>query len=141
MKKFLVFLCILILIPVCAFANTPSPVVKKMIHCEPALPFELVDSIESWSDLFEWLYSVKELTKGYNLLDVVYVSLDQEYNLVQWYLTLPISKDQEPFVLIIDNGYFTCQKLEIADEGSVIMNFTNYDIGDYYLCFFIKDAE
>ena len=70
-----------------------------------------------------------------------YVMLDKEYEKVQWYLTCAIKESQKPFVCIINSEAITIQPLEVAEDGSVIMDFTNYEINNYYLCFFIKDAE
>lgn len=140
MKKFISILCVLIMLPLFAFA-APSPTPKKMIYSIPEIPFEMAEDTEGWPALYQWLYSIKDLTQHYYVLDAIYVMLDKEYEKVQWYLTCAIKESQKPFVCIIDSEAIMIQPLEVAEDGSVVMNFTDYEVNNYYLCFFIKDAE
>ena len=140
MKRFFIILCVLALLPITAF-SAPSPTVKKMIHCVPEIPFEMAEDTEGWLDLFEWLFSVRSLTKGYSLLDAVYITLDKEYEKINWYLTLPVTTEHEPFVFIIDGTDLYKQEVSISEDGAVIVDFTDFTPQNYYLCFYVKDAE
>ena len=139
MKKFLAILCILILIPVCVFAAN-SPTFKKTISCKPQVEFELAEETEGWPEILKRLEDVKDETEGYVLLEALQVTLDQKYEKIEWTLPLEITTEHEPFVLIIDSEAIVKQEIPTTEEGNVITDFTDYEPGVYYVCFYIKGA-
>ena len=140
MKRFLIVMCILLLICNSAFAVTPSPSLEKINHSAPRVPFTWATGTSAWPHLLERLESVSELTTGYVLLEALEVNLDKQYSTVEWSLPIDITEAHKPFVLIFDAYVITKQDLAISD-GKVIVDFTKYSPGTYYLFFYVKNVK
>lgn len=139
MKKFLAILCVLILIPLYVFA-TNSPTLKKTISCKPEIAFEIADQMETWPEVLKRLDEIKDETEGYMLLEALCITLDQKYEKIEWTLPLEIITEHEPFVFIIDSEAIVKQEIPTTENGNVITDFTDYEPGIYYICFYIKGA-
>lgn len=139
MKKFLCILFALLLIPFGAFATgigSPTGAPESVTCSDPSIFFlemELNDYIS------QRLATVANQTKGYRLMNIVLASLYKEYHQVTWSLAYPIYEADEPFVIIIDTNAINKQELVVDENGDVIVDFTAYRNGMYFLCFFVKE--
>ena len=52
-----------------------------------------------------------------------------------------MTTEHEPFVFIIDGTDLYKQEASISEDGAVIVDFTDFTPQNYYLCFYVKDAE
>ena len=139
MKKFIAILLVLFMIPVCAFA-TNSPTLKKTIYSNPEIEFEFAEKTEGWPEILERLETIADEMEDYTLLEALQIKLDKQYEKVEWFLTLPIISEYEPFILIIDSEAIVKQETSITENGAIITDFTDYEPGIYYICFYIKGA-
>ena len=127
MKRFFIVLCILFLIPTLAFA-APSPTLKeKSAWCEPAMDFEI---LEEFPEL--------EL-EDYTLLDVLYVVVDKPYEQVVWHLLVEIHPEDDIQVAIVGDTNPVFQQAIVAEDGGIIVDFTDYEPNAYLLYFFKKN--
>ena len=134
MKKFFIILCILILIPVCAFA-AKSPTIEKTIDCNPTIDFRFAEETRQWPTIVECLTDIKDDT----LVDAVYVFIKKHYEKVKWKLSTSITEEQKPYVLIINSSKkIIRQDLEINEKGDIIMNMEDFGVGFFYSCFYIQ---
>lgn len=140
MKRFIAILCALMLVPMYVFA-AGSPTIKKEISCDPAIEFELADQTEEWPEILKRLDEVEdEETEGYILLEALKITLDKKYEKIKWTFPIQIMTEHEPFVLIIDSEAIVKQEIPTTEKGNVITDFTDYEPGVYYICFYIKGA-
>jgi hypothetical protein len=140
MRKFIAILCVLVLLPLCAFA-AGSPTGAKIITSKPKVNFILAEKTEdNWQDIIARLDEVKDETEGYVLLDALFIFINNSHEKVEWQLSIPITLKHEPFALMIDSEAIVRQEVEITKDGKVIIDFTNYETGVYYLLFYIKGA-
>ena len=86
------------------------------------------------------LDKIKDETEGYILIEALNIGLDRKYQQVEWKLSIPILTEHEPFVLIIDSEAIVKQEIPTTNDGNVIVDFTDYEPGIYYICFYIKGA-
>ena len=139
MKKFFILLCVLILIPTFVFA-AGSPTIKKTISCKPEIEFEMADQTEEWPEVLKRLEEVEDETEGYVLFEALKITLDQKYDKIEWTLPIPLTTENEPFIFIIDSEAIVKQEIPTTENGNVITDFTDYEPGVYYICFYIKGA-
>jgi len=140
MKKIFIILCILLMLPVMCFATTSSPTSQKMVSCSPELEFVRAEETELWKETVKRIESISDETEGYILLEALYVTLDKSYEKVEWILPIKITSEYEPFVLIIDSEAIIKQEVPTTKNGNIIIDFTDYEPGTYYICFYIKGA-
>lgn len=140
MKKIFVILCVLLMLPVMCFAASPSPTGKKIVSCSPELEFMRAEETELWEETVKRIEGISDETEGYILLEAVYVTLDKSYEKIEWTLPIEITSEHEPFVLIIDSEAIVKQEVPTTENGNVIVDFTDYEPGTYYICFYIKGA-
>ena len=134
MKRFIAILMVLLMIPLYCFAAN-SPTVEKMIFTEATLRFMLAEKTEEWPHILE---RIKELKlKDCEMVDALYICLDKEYELVEWNLMQVFSKEDKPFVLIINSEAIVSQEVSVTDDGAVIVDFTDFDPNNYFICFYI----
>ena len=138
MKRFFLILCILILIPTLTFA-AGSPTTRKLIKCKPAINFTLAEETRNWPTIVERLAEIEEIQDDI-MFDAVYIFVKKYYKEIEWQLSVPVTEDQEPYVLILSNKNIIRQELEVNKEGNVIMDMTTIGVGFYYLCFYVKGA-
>ena len=141
MKKFLIILLVLLMIPVYSFSTGSPTINKKLITCDPTLEFEMADTLDEWPAIIERLKDVKEDTDGYILLDAVYVYIDKPYERVVWTFGIPIITEHEPFILIIDSEAIVKQEVSITEEGQIVTDFSECEPNMYYVCFYIKALD
>lgn len=139
MKKFIAILMVLLMIPLYCFA-VDSPTAKKVITCKPELQFELADTVEEWKDVIKRIEDIKDETEGYILLDALIININEPCGKIEWSLSIPVTTEHEPFVLIIDSEAIVKQETSITEEGAIITDFTDYEPGTYWVCFYIKGA-
>lgn len=140
MKKFIAILMVLLMIPLYCFAAN-SPTIEKVVTCNPAIQFAFAEKTAGWETLLARLEDIKEETDGYILLEALEVTLDKEYEKVEWNLPIEILTEHEPFALIVDPEAIVKQELSTTETGGVIVDFTEYEPGVYYICFYIKALE
>lgn len=127
MKKFFIILCVLLLIPLAAFA-APSPTLKtKSIWCEPVMDFEIQ---EDFPEL--------EL-EDYTLLEVLYVVVDKPYEQVIWHLLVEIQPEDDIQVAIVGDTEPVFQQAKVTEDCGIIVDFTDYEPNAYLLYFFKKN--
>lgn len=140
MKKFLAILCIIMLLPIYAFA-AGSPTGAKLITSNPKINFILAEKTEdNWNTILSRLEDATDETKGYILLDALFVFINEPHEKVEWSLSIPVTTEHEPFILIIDSEAIVKQETSITEDGKVITDFTDYEPGVYYILFYIKGA-
>ena len=127
------------MIPIFSFA-VGSPTVKKIISSNPTVFFEFAEETEGWPDILKRLEDVTEDTEGYVLFEALQITLDQKYEQVEWTLSIPIMTEHEPFVFIIDSEAIVKQEVPTTETNSIIVDFTDFEPGIYYICFYIKGA-
>ena len=136
MKKFLIALCILVmLLPTFCFA-APSPTVKSKITSFPELMFVFAEKTDEWKDILPRLKTID--TINYILLEALKVDIDKPYQKVEWTLSKPITSEDEPFILIIDSEAIVKQEISTTSDGNVITDFTDLETGIYYILFYIR---
>ena len=137
MKKFLIILCVLVMIPLYSFA-AKSPIVQKTVICDPELMYVFAEKTKNWHNVLKRLETVD--TEGFILLEAVQVCLDKKCGKIEWTLPIKITSEHEPFVLIIDSEAIVKQEVPTTTDGHVIIDFTDYEPNIYYVCFYIKGA-
>lgn len=138
MKRFIAILLVLLMLPFYCFA-AGSPTLEKMIKCNSPLRFVFAERINEWPNILE---RIKELEiKNYHMIEALYVCLDKEYKEVEWTLLQDVRKEDEPFVLIIDSEAIISQEVRVTNEGAIVVDFTDYEPNNYFICFYIKGAK
>lgn len=128
MKKISIFVALILCMILCMAAA--SPTVKQEFKCIPSVPFTMIESQEELQKALEYA-DVDDL-----LLEAIIVELDQKYEKVTWELLTEVKKD-DYFYAIITNGEVTVmQELENKPDHSVISDFSNFELGTYYMLFY-----
>lgn len=139
MKRFIIFLCILMMIPIYSFATPlPSPSTDKMVFMHPQMLYAMAERVDTWPFIKERLEAFDELCPGYILLDAVKILLDAYQGEVEWWLSLPIKPEHELQVVVVDPAAVYFQDSTVTEDGTVIIDFTGYEPGFYFICFYIK---
>lgn len=137
MKKFFIILCIIMMLPLYAFAASPSPTIKSTVRCEPKLTFMLADQTTRWENVLERLDKI-ELDENYYMLEAVLMFYDKPYKELTWYLPIKVTSEHEPFIRIITDDAIEEQEVSVTENGAIVMDMTEYKPGVYYVCFYIK---
>ena len=139
MKKIFIILCVLCMMSTVCFA-APSPTIEKTISCNPEIEFVVAEKTEMWENIIKRLEFISKDINSYIMLEAVYITLDKPYEQVEWSLPIKMMTEYEPIVLIIDSEAIVKQEVPITEQGNVIVDFTNYEPGNYYICFYILGA-
>ena len=140
MKRFIAILIVLLMIPLYVFA-VGSPTVNKMVTSDPKITQLPADQTAGWDEVLERLKDVEDETDGYIMIDAFAIFLDKQYNKVEWQLSIPIMTEHEPFVLIIDNEAIVKQEIPTTEDGRIIVDLSEVELGFNYICFYIKALE
>ena len=140
MKKIFAILCVLLMLPIMCFAANPSPTGKTTVSCSPELEFTFADDNELWGNIIKRIEDISDEVKDYVLLEALCITLGQPYEKVEWTLPIEITSEHEPFVLIINSEAIVKQEVPTTENGNIIIDFTDYEPGTYYICFYIKGA-
>ena len=134
MKRFFSILCVLLLI--CSVASA-----KKVVECNPEMMYIKVSGNGLDAQFIaERLELLQEETEGNQLIIILKICLDKKYKQVEWTLPVKITKEEEPFVYMIDMENNIKQEVSVTSDGSIITDFSDYNLGIYYICFYIKGA-
>lgn len=137
MKKFIIILLVLLMIPVYSFA-TESPTIKNVIRNNSRIGFLFAEITNWWPTVIERIEEYGNIEEDYILLDAVYIELKFPYERVEWNLTIPVTPEHEPFILIIKSRNVIKQEVEVTEDGKVITDFSELKPGAYFICFYIK---
>ena len=141
MKKFLIVLCILMLLMNTAFAANSPTVAIKSISSLPKLMFVRVDTVLSeWSQVEPQLEILNKEFPEHTLLEAIKVCIDKKYKNVEWTLPINITPEHEPFVAIVNGNEVTIQEVPTFNDGTIITDLSELELGIYYICFYIKGA-
>ena len=139
MKRLLIFFCVLMLVPLSGYAaGIPSPAAETTVFMEPAILATPIDKLPSRSFLLERLAPFNELYPDYVILDGLKIFLDKPLGKVEWHLSLPIQSEHELQVLIMDDDAISFQEYTLTNSGTVIVDFSDYQLGFYFIFFYIK---
>ena len=139
MKRLLIFFCVLMLVPLSGYAaGIPSPAAETTVFMEPAILATPIDKLPIRSFLLERLAPFNELYPDYVILDGLKIFLDKPLGKVEWHLSLPIQSEHELQVLIMDDDAISFQEYTLTDSGTVIVDFSDYQLGFYFIFFYIK---
>ena len=133
MKRFFSILCILLL--VCSVASA-----RKIVDSNPALMFIKIDETSDSQFIVERLEELKEETEDSQLIIILKICLDKKYKKVEWTLPIKVTNDEEPFIYIIEMANNIRQEVSATSDGTVITDFSDYDPGIYYICFYVKEG-
>ena len=139
MKRLLILFCVLMLLPLSGYAaSIPSPTAETTVFMEPAILATPIDKLPIRSFLLERLEPFNELCPGYVMLDGLKIFLDEPFGKVEWHLSLPIQPEHELQVLTMDATAVYFQEYTLTDSGTVIVDFSEYELGFYFIFFYIK---
>ena len=135
MKKIFICLCLLVLVlPMCAFA-APSPTTTNKIYSIPQIKYEAITNALTIRNI-EKLLPEEELT-DYLWYELLYIELDKEYDIIRWYFPADMSKLEKAKVVTI--GATVELQDAVIEDGAILVDFTNYMPGNYYLAFFLEE--
>ena len=137
MKKFIALICILMLIPIYSFAAVESVTFARKITSKPEIAFEFAEETEEWPELLERIAAIEGM-EDYTLLDAFKITLDEPQNFVIWNLLTEIKMEHQPVVLLLKDDEVIKLKVYLTNTGSIVVNFADYELGTYYILFYIK---
>lgn len=141
MKKFIAIFCVLILFTNIAYAASSPTLVRKSISSAPALMFVRVDTIQAeWNRIEPQLKLLIEEFPDHTLLEAIKVCIDKKYKWVEWTLPIELTAEHEPFIAIINENEVTLQEVPVFSDGTIVSDFSELELGIYYICFYIKGA-
>ena len=141
MKKFLIILCVLMLITSTAFAANSPTLARKSIRSLPELMFVRVDTVQAeWNRIEPQLQLLSEEFPEHELLEAIKVCIDKKYKQVEWTLSIDITPEHEPFIAIVHDNEVIIQEVPTFNDGTIITDFSELELGIYYICFYIKGA-
>lgn len=139
MKRLLIFFCVLMLLPLSGYAvSISSPTAETIVFMEPVMLATPIDKLPNRSFLLERLAPFNELYPDYVMLDGLKIFLDKPFEKVKWHLSLPIQPEHELQVLTMDAAAVYFQEYTLTDNGTVIVDFSEYELGFYFIFFYIK---
>ena len=133
MKRFFIILCVLSLI--CTTASA-----RKIVDSNPDLMYIKISEVLDSQFIVERLEELKDETEGSQLIIILKVCLDKKYKKVEWTLPVKVTNDEEPYIYLIDMANNIKQEVSATSDGTVITDFTDYDPGIYYICFYVKEG-
>lgn len=137
--RILLLALIFTFIPVGSAAAAPSRTTENAIILSPDYQFEIAEENEEWSEILEL---INETSEEYELIEAIKVNIDVPCEWLYVKLVYPLTTEQEPFVLIVnDNKEITKQEIGFDEDGRACIDLINYEVGKYWICFYIKVAE
>ena len=141
MKKFLIVLCVLMLLTSTAFAANSPTLARKSIYSFPELMFVRVDTIQAeWNRIAPQLELLNTEFPEHTLLEAIKVCIDKKCKLVEWTLPIKMTPEHEPFIAIVNGNEVTIQEVPTFNDGTIITDLRELELGIYYICFYIKGA-
>ena len=133
--RILLLALIFTLIPIDS-AATPSRTTKNAIVLQPSYQFEIAEKNEEWPKILEL---IDETSEENELIEAIKVNVDVPCEWLYVKLVYPFTTEQEPFVLIIDdNNEITKQEIGFDEDGRACIDLINYEVGEYWICFYVK---
>lgn len=138
-RRILILALIFTLVPISSAAAMPSRTTEDTIVLQPDYQFEMAEENEEWPEILELIDKTSE---EYELIEAIKVNIDVPCEWLYVKLVYPLTTEQEPFVLIInDNKEITEQEIGFDEDGRVCIDLINYNVGEYWICFYVKKAE
>ena len=134
--RILLLALIFTLIPIDS-AAMPSRTTENAIVLSPNYQFEIAEKNEAWPKILEL---IDETSEEYELIEAIKVNVDVPCEWLYVKLVCPLTTEQEPFVLIIDddNKEITKQEIGFDEDGRACIDLINYEVGKYWICFYVK---
>lgn len=131
-----IFLLALILtfMPINSAAG-PSYQIDNSITLSPAYSYILAEESDEWPEVLTQLPYFRD----YELIEAIKVNVDAPCEWLKVNLIYSLTAEQEPFVLIINNdNEISKQEIVFDDDNQAYINLINYDIGEYWFCFYVQ---
>ena len=137
--RILILALIFTLVPISSAAAAPSRTTEDTIVLQPDYQFEIAEENEEWPEILELIDKTSE---EYELIEAIKVNIDIPCEWLYVKLVYPLTTEQEPFVLIINNNKeIIKQEIGFDEDGRACIDLINYDVGEYWICFYVKNAE
>ena len=138
MMRILILALILSLIPIDS-AAMPSRQVDNLISLSPTYTYTLADKEEEWPEI---LKLIEDDSTDYTMLEAIRINLDTPCEWLYVKLTRPLMVEDEPFVIIVDEcREITKQEIGFDEDGRACIDLINYEIGKYWICFYVLNAK
>lgn len=135
--RILLLALIFTFIPVGSAAAVSSRTTENAIILSPDYQFEIAEENEEWPEILEL---INETSEEYELIEAIKVNIDVPCEWLYVKLVYPLTTEQEPFVLIVnDNKEITKQEIGFDEDGRACIDLINYDTGEYWICFYIRE--
>ena len=95
----------------------------------------MAEECDEWPQLITRL----EQYDGYVMLDALKINYDKICNNLFVKLSKLLTTEDEPFVLIINTESIVQQEIGFDEEGRACVDLSEYELGEYWLCFYIKE--
>ena len=137
--RILILALIFTLVPISSAAAAPSRTTEDTIVLQPDYQFEIAEENEEWPEILELIDKTSE---EYELIEAIKVNIDVPCEWLYVKLVYPLTTEQEPFVLIINNNKeITEQEIGFDEDGRACIDLINYEVGEYWICFYIKNVK
>ena len=138
-RRILILALIFTLVPISSAAAAPSKTTENAIVLQPDYQFEIAEENEEWPEILELIDKTSE---EYELIEAIKVNIDVPCEWLYVKLVYPLTTEQEPFVLIINNNKeITEQEIGFDEDGRACIDLINYEVGEYWICFYIKNVK
>lgn len=138
-RRILILALIFTLVPISSAAAAPSKTVEDAIILSPNYQFEIAEENEEWPKILEL---IDETSEEYELIEAIKVNINEPCEWLYVKLVYPLTTEQEPFVLIINNNYeIAKQEIGFDEDGRACIDLINYDVGEYWICFYVKKGN
>ena len=138
-RRILILVLIFTLVPISSAAAMPSKTTENAIVLQPDYQFEIAEENEEWPEILELIDKTSE---EYELIEAIKVNIDVPCEWLYVKLVYPLTTEQEPFVLIINNNKeITEQEIGFDEDGRACIDLINYEVGEYWICFYIKNVK
>ena len=138
-RRILILALIFTLVPISSAAAAPSRTTEDTIVLQPDYQFEIAEENEEWPEILELIDKASE---EYELIEAIKVNIDVPCEWLYVKLVYPLTTEQEPFVLIINNNKeITEQEIGFDEDGRACIDLINYEVGEYWICFYIKNVK
>lgn len=138
-RRILILALIFTLVPISSAAAVQSKTTENAIILSPDYQFEIAEENEEWPEILELIDKTSE---EYELIEAIKVNINEPCEWLYVKLVYPLITEQEPFVLIInDNKEITEQEIGFDEDGRACIDLINYDVGEYWICFYVRKAE
>jgi hypothetical protein len=135
MKKFIIILCLLVmLVPTLAFATSSPTVGFTRPYTKPELMFIYADTQPEWPSIEERI----EEEEGFARIVALQVCLDKHYEEVHWGFSTQFTSEHEPFMLMINDEAIEKRDVGVDSDGMLVTDFSEFEPGIYILCFYVK---